>query len=204
MRITVKHLRKLDMTLLPPGGGWVSVKGNPYAKRGCRIPRSITDLGVQHMDIYWGFEEKTAWNYECDYNLWRGCSDRAKRDLIDEKTHTKTNNSLQITLMRVLAPAPEIIKFYNGELALMSYELISDMLAEDLVETVSFDANNPIIDDVTRDLVGSAQVEGMSLSEAQDYFLSYGMIKPKHLQYPNYFYRPIGEYKTQFVEEAWR
>jgi len=65
----IDFIRKEGRTILPPWGSWVTIVGNPYAPRGLRIPESIHELGVHHLDIYYAYDEGCPWTLHGDDSL---------------------------------------------------------------------------------------------------------------------------------------
>jgi hypothetical protein len=219
----IDFLRAAGHTLLPEEGGWVTVKGNPFAPRGMRIPRMTADAGVQHLDVYWGFEErmvtKVGYSFLDGISAYRYLNDRRRKIDSDEKLrlyieigdeiHEHLENwsrsaHYQTTLITIATPYPDKVCFYNGELVTMSDELRERCLNEGLLETVTFGQieKSPIVDEALRDIVDSLQVDGMMYHEANNYALKAGILGDDgSLVIPKWFYRPIGAYKEMFVED---
>lgn len=212
--------RHAGLLLLPPEGGWVMAKGNPDAARGFRIPRSIAECGVRHLDIYWGYDEKlTVYNQlmgPADLRGGRGQSmyknimDMAKHDMDEAAVmYIKCIKALsyydkQISLITINAPTPtgEKCKFWNGELS-----HVTDMqayLSSEAYEPIGTGQSmlNPIIDEAIRDMVDSLMIDGLNVMQARDHAINARILKKKDRIIPATFYRPIGWFKERFVEDC--
>jgi hypothetical protein len=67
---------------------------------------------------------------------------------------------------------------------------------------MGYTRESPVWDELTKDLIGSLQLDGLSFQEAQFELISSGEVEfecDPHL--PPYFYRAIGDYYNQFCEE---
>jgi|WetSurSiteA1Bulk_404760.scaffolds.fasta_scaffold02782_10 hypothetical protein len=193
----ISLLRTEKSTLLPPWGGWVCILGNPYAPRGFRIPTVIRDLGVQHMDIYYAYDEGCPWTvYPNLVNVGEKLS-----DIIIEKNQIP---DVQLTWMALHTPASQLIRMWCGEVRVFRESLIEDMLEANYLATIPFGKTNesPVWDEATRDIIGSLQVDGLSYQEAQFELVTAGVEFEKDLRLPPYFFRAIGEYKNAFCEES--
>ena len=199
-------IRDAKANILPEDGAWVSIKGNPYTVRGLRIPQSIRDEGVRHMDIYWAYDEGTPWHLPMEF---AAVHDSGK-DIVDDILWANggSHNGLwegQLTWMTLHTPSSKLIRMWAGEVAVMSQELIDKLLDNNYLQMISI-ANtqlNPVWDEVTRDMIGSLMLDGMSLQRAQAELLGAGeMVRGEMIwKLPTHFYRPIGEYYNTFCEE---
>lgn len=198
----IDFIRQEKRTTLPPWGGWVTIIGNPKAPRGLRIPESIHELGVHHLDIYYAYDESTPWTMYGDTVL--SLSRNQYEDITDLMLSMNSVTELQTTWMTLHTPVSQLIRMWNGEVRPFSEELIKDMLKENYLKTVpmGYTRESPIWDELTRDLIGSLQLDGLSFQEAQFELISSGEVefeRDPHL--PPYFYRAIGDYYDQFSEE---
>ncbi len=204
MKITMKHIYQLGMNAIPRSGDWVTIKGNHMARRGFRIPRSIIDLGVRHMDVYFAFSERVQFRLEVDGPEWLTSNTELKRDLLEGTAdNAGIDTQMQLTTVQIVSPARDEIRFFNGEVVRFAdANLIGDMLAENYLEVIPFAKPNPILDEAIRDLVDAYQVDGLTLPQAQEECLRRRIIKQGDLRFPTHFYRPTGEYKDRFVEDT--
>lgn len=221
-RITMIDIaRTAGLTILPPGGAWVCVKGNPYSPRGQRIIPSHRDIGIQHLDIYWALHEKLTFNPrvrryrrrrrldDCANMLvQRGNSQEDALERIAEEYYNMFIQQLhpaaemQATLITICHPYHETVRFYNCEIAVFSHELIRSLLEENYVETIVFgQAQIPILEEAIRDIVDAMQIDGCSFAQAQNEALVAGVLEPDQVSVPNWFYRPTGPFRNTFVEE---
>lgn len=213
-----------ELGILPPGGAWVCIKGMSHfgAPRNHRIIPAHRDIGIQHMDIYWAMTEKPTFSPRPRYRrrrrgmdeyanmLWKGNLTRedALARVAEEYYDLFVGqpfeaSEMQATLITVRHPHHGMVRFYNGEVRVFSNELITALLRESYVETVVFgQANIPILEDATRDIVDAMQVDGCSYAQAQHEALVGGVLTPDQMTVPNWFYRPTGPFRDTFVEET--
>ena len=52
--------RRAGYCVLPQGGAWVCIMGCPVWPRGQRLIQAHREIGIQHLDIYWGCKEVFA------------------------------------------------------------------------------------------------------------------------------------------------
>jgi len=212
--IPMRYIRAIGLNALPEEGSWVAIKGNPYAPRGKRIPDSIKAEGVQHLDMYYAYDEECPWTMPLkqrqliDERLANGGFKEGElEDIIEgwlDQSFILGNNGMQRTWMTVHTGSSKLIRFWCGEVATFPEELIKEMINTGLIETRTFSKieNNPVWDDATKDLIGSLMIDGLTLQAAQDELIKAGeKFQRKTGGYPNYFYRPIGMYRAQFCEE---
>jgi hypothetical protein len=181
---------------VPLQGGWVTIKGNPYAKRGLRIPSSIRDEGVRHMDVYWGYNE------ECPWKLSGKLNKLADEEIVDDVLYLHGISDMQLTKLTIHTPSSLQTCFWAGELALFSDQLISMLQEEGWLQTIPFGGliEHPIWDEETRDILGSLMMDGLNLYQAQNEIILAGLKLPEFVK-PNHFYRPVGTYYDSFCEE---
>lgn len=212
--------RHAELTTLPPGGAWVCIVGCPRWPRGQRLIKAHTEIGIQHMDIYWAFKEKLTasprvnrrgrQNIELPqailYDIMNGADPqkamtRAAEELSDfVRGYPWHNHHLQKTLISISHPHPEEPKFYNSEVRVFSDDLIRTLLQENCVETKIFgEIFLPTLDDVLRDIADSLQIDGLSRAEAYHMLLTSGESDIEVI--PTWFYRPIGWFRDTFCEE---
>lgn len=197
------RLAEAGETLLPLGGGWVCVVGNPLAPRGLRLPNFGLGFDIRHMDIFWAFDEECPWNFPQ-----KGILDIPAADVLDGHEladyicDLNRISSLQLTWMKVVTSYSDTVRFWQGEVRLLSDDLIDDLLQENLVETISFAGkSHPILEEAIRDIVDALQMDGLSFQAAQAEAIRCGVLEPSQLVHPNWFYRPIGAFREMFVEE---
>ena len=200
-------LRQEGLNLLPPEGGWVCVLGNPFAPRGLRIPVSIHDLGVQHFDIYYAYDEGTPWKINfAGAEVFGLDTTLADTKQIVEATLLEYGvQQLQTTWVTLNTPVSQLIRMWNGEVRVFSDELIKELLAAGYIETIPFGEQkkkeSPVWDEVTRDMIGSLQLDGLSYQQAQHELITAGVEFERDQDLPQYFYRPIGTFRATFSEE---
>jgi hypothetical protein len=187
-------------------------KGNPYALRGLRVPSSLRDEGVKHLDLYYAYDEGTPW-HDMDEEAGYYLRDLKKDALTQEEARehlewvwqsNEIEGSMQATWVTLHTPSSHLIRAWCGEVATITRSTIDLLLQSNYLEIVSFakQQENPVWDDATRDLVGSFMLDGLSLNQAQDELIRAGEKFKRALpKLPTYFYRPIGEFRAQFSEE---
>jgi hypothetical protein len=191
-------VKKAGRLILPPGGAWIIVKGNCWAGRGNRILTSHRREGIKHFDVYWAYDEECPWEFPSKLKIdWKEDPD----DLLGYLLDTSGIGSEQLTWMTLHTPSSEHIRMYSGEVFKTSEETIKLMLMDNGLETHAFQGPNVIWDEMTRDMVGSLMIDGLSLQEAQNMLISARAMKKKEIVKPNWFYRPIGVYRETFSEE---
>jgi len=215
--------REAGLLILPPGGAWVCIKGCPAWPRGQRLIRPHKELGIQHLDILWGCSEKLTiippdgrhargernLAQQVMWEVGRGedISDAmacAAEHLVDYIRGDPLQTVHQTSLITVSYPAPEAVKFYNGELSVFTSDLIRKPLEANWIETHIFGQTMiPILEEAIRDVVDAFEMDGLSKSEAYHQAYTAGVIEPEQMQpfVPQWFYRPIGEFRDTFVEE---
>lgn len=185
--------------ILPKSGGWVVIKGNPWASRGNRIIQAHRDEGIKHFDIYWAYDEECPWHLaESLIRDYRDDPEYLAESIADLN---QISAMLQLTWMTLHTPSSQLIRVWCGEVFKTTEETIAILLQEDGLETISFGGKNIIWSEETRDIVGSMMLDGLSLAQAQHELLTARAIKKKELVKPNWFYRPIGFLREQFSEE---
>jgi len=200
MTLLMETIYKAKRNKIPLAGAWVSIKGNPYAKRGLRIPPSIRAEGVKHLDIYWAYNEHCPWTV-ADRQL-----ERYLRSMdLEAIDYILENNGIteaQLTKMDLHTPSSKTICMWAGEVAPFSQDLIDMLLASESLETISFGGmtEHPIWDEEIRDILGSLMLDGLNIYQAQNEVITAGMELPEIMR-PNHFYRPIGWYYNTFCEE---
>jgi len=216
-------VRAANLAILPPGGGWVCIKGLSHmgARRGHRIIPAHRDIGIRHMDIYWAIHEMLTFNPRprhlrrrrrldeyANMIVQRGDTrEEALEQVADEYYGLFMNQpygdpTVQATLITIVHPYHEQVRFYNSEIVVFGRELIRSLLEENYVETIVFgQAQIPILEEAVRDIVDAMQVDGCSFAQAQHEALVAGVLEPDQISAPNWFYRPTGPFRDTFVEE---
>jgi hypothetical protein len=185
-------------------------KGNPYASRGLRVPSSLRDEGVKHLDLYYAYDEGSPWHDPGEgmkRNVWT--PNKPLKGDANDYVHWLLENagveaSMQATWVTLHTPSSRLIRAWCGEVATITRSTIDLLLQSNYIEIVSFakQQENPVWDDATRDLVGSFMLDGLSFNQAQDELIRAGEKFKRALpKLPTYFYRPIGEFRAQFSEE---
>jgi hypothetical protein len=199
MKLTMAHLRKLNLALLPETGGWVALTGNPYAARGHRLVPDLIENGLGHMDIVWAVNERIRFNLhvQSDFN---DLDHSQMVGAINSEMEAAGIDINQLTCFDIVSPN---IKTYlwRGEVRLIGDDTIKALLAENMLELRPFDLDNPVLKESIRDIVDALQVDGLSLAQAQAEALRWGVIKQKDLRLPAHFYRLAGIFRDTFVEE---
>lgn len=223
-KITIDEIARAAKALIvPPGGGWVCIKGNPGTLRAPlrgtdRLPRAVVALGVQHMDIFWAInEELVVWGN----SRHKGFIRKKLRDLNRPRKYDLSRDGLvqdgaewyygfceragwshrQRSLITIDGPWSETVRFYNGEVAVYSQELIDTLLEEDQVEAHVFGVTgHPVFEETIRDLVDALQIDGLSYHQAYNELLRAGEVEGDSMS-PGVFYRPINWFRAQFVED---
>jgi len=205
-------LRAAGHTILPREGGWVSVRGNPHAPRGLRIPASISELGVQHLDIYYGINEEICYQVptaaKAELSKLRseyGSRQNAPKDrlaYLGNKLYYygDNNGGQQATWITINIPHNETVRFFNVELRPFDADLIEESLAAGYLEIVPMRPMEtaPILEEATRAIVDALQMDGLSYHQAIAETVRAGI--SHKVVCPPWFYRPIGEYREAFVE----
>ncbi len=208
--IATQFLRAKGLMLLPPEGGWVALVGNPYAPRGLRLPSSFRPLDIQHMDLYYAYDEECPWP-EFDRQLEEYLPDFDAFNVldVDEAIYQILGGSLtpreQLTWMTINTPHSQLVRVYRGEVRPFSQDLIEEMLEIGGLEIKPFAkvSDSPVWDEATRDIIGSLMLDGLSKNQAQAELVKAGELKAKDvsLELPGYFYRSAGMIRNQFCEE---
>lgn len=195
--------------IIPKGGGWVVIKGNPYAARGLRIPESIRAEGVRHMDIYYAYDEEVPWKVPSkvlkEFGLLK--KDFSGVDADEFFLYLAAINNiptLQLSWLTLHTPSSQLIRMYRGEVAHFSQELIDELLNSGGVRIVQFGGEQiePVWEEATRDLVDALQLDGLNYHEAQAELLRAGDVDFEfHQRKPMYFYRATGWYYDMLSEE---
>jgi hypothetical protein len=203
--VLMEIIRRANRNILPPEGAWVSIKGNPYAQRGLRIPESIHKLGIHHLDIYWAYDESIPWGFSepaplADFGL-----ETNPNDIVDYILFSHLITDVQLTWMTLHTPISQLIRMWAGEVSVMKQDTINASLDEGYLQTIPIGGiqNNPIWDEETKDMVGSLMLDGMSYNRAQDELIAAGTLDTaaRSWKFPPYFYRPTGDYYNVFCEE---
>ena len=212
MQVPMSIIRHAGMNLLPPDGGWVVVRGNPYAARGLRILGAIRDQGVTHFSIYYAYDEGCPWkaldrlvsNVVRDLQKGVLSQSMAKEFVLEEVLETSGIPEVQLTWVTLHTPSSQLIRFYQGELSHFSIDLISGLVKENCLEINPFGKVrlNPVWDEAIRDMIGSLQLDGLSFQEAQAELVKAGeKFQTREPTLPDYFYKPAGWLYDRFCEE---
>jgi len=202
--------REAGILVLPPGGAWVCIKGCPVWPRGMRLIREHRRIGIQHLDILWGYRETlaepaTGSRFHLPPPRVSDPGEAlalAAEDLQMFLDRDPCQARLQATLITVSYPHPEEVRFFNSEVAVFTTSLIQGLLQANWIETHIFGQTQmPVLEEAVRDVVDALQMDGMSKSEAWDQALTAGVVEPEQRFIPQWFYRPIGEFRDTFVEE---
>lgn len=200
--IIMESIRKVKRNVLPEDGGWVIIRGSRMAPRGLRIPTAIRAEGVKHFDIYYAYNEETP-NWGSQFEELAYCDEEEIEEVIDECLANLGISDDQLTWMDLHTPSSKHIRMWAGEVSPISRGLIDEMLAEGYIKPVSFVKvqNNPVWDEITRDLIGSLMLDGLTEQQAQDELLRAGEDIERKWTLPNIYYEPIGEFRDTFSEE---
>ena len=215
-------MRAAGLAVLPEHGAWVTIKGCPAWPRGLRLIQSHRQIGIQHMDIYWGCKEEMTFTPTVSYrrrkiplpeaiyrDIAQGATEQqaVARGVEEIRDHIRSSpfRSLhrQQTLITISHPHHEEVRFYNSEVATYTAETIRLLLQEDCLEVMPFGQTQiPVLEDVTRELVDALRVDGLSRAEAYQEILATGINPDMQTMVPQRFYRPRGWYRDRFCEES--
>lgn len=193
-------VRAAGYAVLPAVGGWVRICGNPRARRGQRLPAAHVRLGLQHGDIVWGYRERPAfapqWNDDTVTKLvTQEGLDTAVAQLREHLRLAASEE--QATFITVSYPAPDEVRYYNGEVTLLREETLRLLLAENWLETRTFgNTLPPLLEEAVRDIVDAFQVDGLTRSQAWDEAIRGGIVSPEDFPRPLWFYRPLGAFRS--------
>lgn len=218
--------RAAGLYVLPEGGAWVAVVGCPAWPRGQRLVKVHREIGIQHMDIYWGCKETFVPKFRVNrlrrrgielpaaiaYDISQGkepeeALDRAVEELQTFVSATSTlyaryEAAWQTSLVTISYPHPEEVRFFNSEVRVFGPGTINELLANDWVDVVPFgETMMPVLADAAREIVDALQVDGLSFAEAYQQVVGMGVVDPETKFIPQWFYRPKGEFRAQFCEE---
>ncbi len=210
-------LRAAGHTILPREGGWVSIRGNPFAPRGLRISRAHYELGIRDLDIYYAINEEICFQVPEGakkelYKLRRRYGrlrDTPKERMAfigealydgDGYSFNANNSGYQVTWMTANVPHTETVRFFNAEVRPFKESLIEKCLAANYLEIIPIRpiTTNPILEEATRAIVDALQMDGLSYHQAIAETVRAGI--SHKVACPPWFYRPIGEYRDTFVE----
>lgn len=215
--------RRAGCCALPKAGSWVCVVGNPHRSQGQRLIQAHRDLGIHHLDIYWGCKEIFALRSLKVYRYRRGRLDLPSVIAYDisrgqepekamDKAVTELQNyvndapfhfsSLQYSLITISHPHhPDEVRFYNSEIRVFTGETIRILLEENQLEVISFGKSQRIIlEDAIRGVIDAYQIDGLSWAQAYQEIAGIGIIEPAGFV-PQWFSRPRGWFHEQFCEE---
>lgn len=185
-------IKKAGRALLPNDFGWVTVVGNPYSKIQ-RINPVLRIFGIQHMDIYFAFNERCPWKY-------RHARNENAQETIDGLLDRNGISDTQLTLVDLHTPRGTA-SAWQGEVRLFSEELIEDLLANDALVMLPFQTPNAMLAPEIEDIIGAMMLDGYTRQQADAEMIRIGEIKPSEARKPGWFYRPIGWYRNQFCED---
>ena len=207
--LPMRHIYDANKNVIPPEGAWVSVKGNSYSPRSCRLPLSLVkEADIRHLDVYWASNEECPW--PLDINALKGLSGFSRYSMDTTEgielliEHVMVANYIeddQLTKVSLHTPYHKAVCLWAGELVTFTNEHIEMLLHEGYLEIMEFGGTNPVWDEETRDIIGSLQVDGLTLNQAQAELIRAGAMKLGDLVVPHYFYRASGEYKNIFYED---
>lgn len=197
----VLYLQVNKLIIIPPGGTWVTFAGNPHAPRGRRITPALAILGIEHLDIYYTSNVEYPWDVPVSYDMLETWEPAEVLDYLEQMSMTGGQNAL-VTLH---TPYGQSVKVWECELRPISEALIADMLEADYLQLISFGSekrqNSPVWDEMTRDMIGSLMLDGLSYNAAQAELILGGEQIETEFILPSHFYRAIGEYAAQFKED---
>lgn len=198
--------------LLPPGGGWVFIKGNPNAPRGSKMPSFCQSLKIRHLDIYYAYNEIV--NDSC-LSRYEHCtrrlnldSDSDKEEIIDNFRKAMNDPFIgtlsdQKTLLQISHPHQDRVCFYNGELSPVSSKSMDIFLSENTVKPMKFGEEhfNPITEEAIRDIVNAMELDGLSRSQAYNEAIVNGLLSEEDSVIPKMYYQLHEEYRSMFSDE---
>jgi len=215
--------RKAGLAVLPKSGAWVCLKGCGSAPRGSRIIPIHQEIGIRHLDIYWGFKEALVHEplvhrfrrknlrltEAVYYDLSRGSNldealDRAASELLEWVRRSPFHDrGSQVTWITVCHPYPEEIRFFNSEVIVFGVDLIQELLAADYIQPITFGKTAMVVlEDAARELSDALQLDGLSKFEAYQAILAAEILEPTESSMPCWFYRSAGEFRRMFVEDS--
>lgn len=213
--------REAGLCILPSGGAWVCIVGCPVWPRGKRIVKIHREIGIRHLDIYWGHKEtmqdltvrrfrrpRIKLTAAIAYDVSDGYLQKDALNIaVDElRRHTlespfELQRHLHSSLITISYPHPEEVRFYNSEVRVLSSGSIRELLAMDGVDVIKFgETQTPVLEDAAKELVDAFKVDGLSEAEAYQQVVAAGEVEPGEF-IPQWFYRPKGLFKQQFCEE---
>ncbi len=215
--------RRAGYCVLPKAGSWVCITGCPTWPRGERLIQAHRDIGIRHLDIYWGCKETFALRSikvsryrrrrldlpsAIAYDVSGGqelekALERAVIDLQDFVQNAPRNfSSLQYSLISISHPhRPDEVRFYNSELRVFSAETIRMLLEENQLEVIPFgESQRVVLEDAIREIVDAYRIDGLSWAEAYQEVVGIGVVEPGNF-IPQWFYRPRDWFRAQFCEE---
>jgi hypothetical protein len=192
--------------------------GNPLAGRGCKVPNFCDSIGIRRMDIFWVDNEQTMRSDMVRIQKFISREGWKPEELGEHKEEIIEHfemgdddypfggfltSSLQSRIFDANLGKDQTIRFYIGELNLMSEEHIQKDLIEayepipvGLVQNSL--TSHPVMGEYIRDLIGALQLDGMSKAEAMNEVVKWGEAKPEELegqfQKPKHYYKIKDEY----------
>lgn len=188
------------------------VVGCPAWPRGQRIVRSHREIGIRHLDIYWGAGEVPT--YDPRVNRYR----RRRQSLISQLYYSMSQGTLekeafkqvveeyreyiwglpsqrhhQTSLVTISHPYHEEVRFYNSEVRVFEAANVQDAVSAGWLETVMFGQTQmPALDELAAEIVDALQIDGLPYEAARAEILTAGLVDPAEAEFiPQWFYRPV-------------
>lgn len=206
----------------PIFGSWAMLVGNPLAPRGFKLPSFCKDICLRRMDIFWVDNEQLMGHdmvrlkkyihklgygkAEIEENKKR-ISQYVDEGNEDDEFSPRQANSIQSRIFDANIGKDQTVRFYIGELKLITEEHIQKNLIEAYDSVPIGLAQNtleehPVMGEYLRDIIGALQLDGMTKAEAMDQVVKWGEAKPGDVvgqfKKPRHYYRIKDDYYYAF------
>lgn len=202
----------------PKLGSWAMLVGSSVGLRPVSIPHFCKDINLRRMDIFWVENEQMA---ESDLKkvekkfMYRGSYSKSIelkkeqeiiKNFLGMDGFTGITSDIQNTIVDACIGGSQTVRFYCGELNVMSEEKINDMMDAYKIKSIDMIQDsieeNPILEETVRDIMGALMLDGLSKQESLLKVVEWNELETntakKMFKKPNHYFKIIDDYYFAF------